>query len=83
MTHSNAVVDGNGVELGSIAAHLLDLFADNLTNLMQMGMPRDKLCERIDDGYNGLSKLLLLHARCHPEGAGAGHTATFSANGTA
>ena len=38
MTHSYTIVDGNGIELCGIAAHLLYLFAYYLTNLMQMGM---------------------------------------------
>ena len=66
MAHGNTIVNGYGVELGSIAAHLLYLLTDNLSNLMQMGMARYKLSERVDNGYDGFAKLFPLHSCGHP-----------------
>ena len=66
MTHGDAIVDGDGIELCRIAAHFLNLLTYNLTYLMQMGMTRYKLGERIDDGNNRLAKLLMLHTCSHP-----------------
>ena len=45
VAHGDAVVDGDGVKLGSIAAQLLNLLAHYLPYLVQMGMPRHKLGE--------------------------------------
>ena len=45
VTHGDTIVDGNRIELCRIAAHLLNLLADNLSDLMEMGMTGDELCE--------------------------------------
>ena len=82
MPHRDTIVDGNSVELGGIATHLLDFLADYLAYLVQMGMTRHKLGKRIDDGNNGLAKLLMLHARGHPQGTCSRHAAAFCAHGT-
>ena len=80
MTHRNTVVDGNGIELSGITAHLLDFLTYYLTNLVQVRMTRHKLRERVDNGNNGFAKLLVFHTCSHPECSGASHTATFCAN---
>ena len=66
MPHGNTVIDGNGIELGGKTAHLLNLSLDNLTNFMQMRMPRHKLGERVDDSDDRLAKLFLFHTCGHP-----------------
>ena len=45
MTHRDTVVDGDGIEFCSVAAHLLNLLTDNLSNLVEMGMTWYELCE--------------------------------------
>ena len=81
--HGNAIIDGDGIELSRIAAHLLYFLTDNLSYLMQMGMARHKLGKRIDDGNNRLTKLLVFHTCGYPQGASTSHSAAFSAHGTA
>ena len=82
VTHCYTIVDGNGVELGSIASHALYLGLHYLTNLVQMCMTRHKLGEGVHDGDDGLAKHLSLHAVCHPQGSCAGHAATLCTHGT-
>ena len=82
MTHGDTIVDGNRVKLCSVAAHLLDLFPHNLSDLMQMGVTWHKLRERVDNGNDGFAKLLMLHTRSHPKGTGTSHPSTFGTNGT-
>ena len=43
--HRDSVVDGNGIELGREATQLLNLGLDQLSGLVQMRMPGDKLGE--------------------------------------
>ena len=59
VTHRDAVVDGDGIELCGITAHLLYLFTHNLTDLVEMGMTRNKLGEGVDDGDDRLAELLV------------------------
>ena len=66
VAHGNTVVDGDGIKLSSIAAHLLNLFTNNLANFMQVRMTWHKLRERIDNGNNRLAKLLLFHTGGYP-----------------
>ena len=82
MSHGDAVVDGDGVEFGCIASHLLNLRFHNLSCLMQVGVTWNKLSERIDDGDDRLAKLLTLHAVGNPQSTCSGHTATFCTNCT-
>ena len=80
--HGDAVVNGDGVELGCIAAHALNLLAHYLPYLVQMGMTRHKLCERIDDCYDWFPELLTFHSCGHPQCTGASHSPSLSANST-
>ena len=82
MTHGNTVVDGDSVEFGSIAAKLLDLGLDDLTNLVKVSVTRDELCKRIDDSDDWLAKLLALHTIGYPKGTGASHAATHGSLST-
>ena len=66
VAHSNAIVNGDGVEFGSIATHAFYLFLNNLSDFVQVCMSWYKLCERIDDGNNGFTKLFAFHTRGYP-----------------
>ena len=79
VSHGNAVVYGDGVELSGIAAHFFYLFLYYLSCLVQMSMSGHKLSERVNDGDDRLAKLLAFHAVGHPEGACAGHSSAFGA----
>ncbi len=57
MPHRYAIINGNVIELGRIAAQLLYLLLNNLTYLVKVCVTGDKLCERIDDGNNWLTIL--------------------------
>ena len=80
--HGNTIVNSYGVELGGIASHFLYFLTYYLTNLMQVGMTRNKLSKRVDNGNDRLAKLLLFHTCSHPQSAGSGHSSTFSAYST-
>ena len=82
VTHGDTIIDGDGVELGGITAHLLNLLTDYLTNLMEVGMTGHELCKRVHNGNNRLAKLFLFHTCGHPKGTGAGHSSTFCADCT-
>jgi hypothetical protein len=47
-----------------------------------MGVPWHKLGERVHDGNNRLTELLVLHARGDPQGTGACHSTAFGADST-
>ena len=82
MAHGDAVVDGNGIKLCRIAAHLLYLLTHNLTDLVQVGMTRHKLRKRVHYGNDRLAKLLMLHTGSHPQGTGSSHSSAFRADRT-
>ena len=50
---------------------------------MQVGMSWYELGEGVDNGNDGLAKLLAFHSVGHPKGAGSRHAATFCAYSTA
>jgi hypothetical protein len=66
MPHGNAVINGNGIELGSVATHFLYLLTDYLSYLMQVRMAWNKLSERVDNGNDGFTELFLFHTRGNP-----------------
>ena len=80
VTHSNTVINSNSIEFGSIAAHLFDFLAHNLTNLVKMCMTGYKLGKRVHNGNNGFAKLLVFHTRGYPQCAGSSHSTSFSAD---
>ena len=45
MPHGDAIVDGNRIKLCGITAQALNLLLHYLSYLMQVGVPRHKLCE--------------------------------------
>ena len=79
MPHGDAVVDGDGIELGGETALFFNLRLHELPYFVQMHVPGDELRERIDDGDDGLSHLFFLHAVGDPQGAGACHASALGA----
>ena len=77
MSHGYTVIDGNGIEFGSIASHALYLGLYYLTYLVQVSMSGNKLSKRVDNSYNWFAKHLPLHAICHPQSTCACHAATL------
>ena len=61
MSHGNAVIHRNRVELGGVAAEFLDFFLDQLTGLMQMGVTRNELGEAIPGGSDRMTSYTLLY----------------------
>ena len=47
MTHSDTVVNSDGIELSCIATHSFNFLLDNLTDFMKMSMTRNKLIAMI------------------------------------
>ena len=82
MAHGDTIVDGDRIELSRIAAHLLYLFAYDLSDLMQVRMAWYELGKRVDNGNDRLAKLLVLHTRSHPQSAGSGHSPALRTDGT-
>ena len=83
VSHGDAVVDGDGIELGGKAAQFFNLFLDILTDFVQVDVTGYKLRERVDDGNDGLSHLLALHAVGHPQRTCPGHAAALRTERTA
>ena len=82
VAHGNAVVDGNGVELGCVAPQSFDFLLHDLSCFVQVGVTGHKLGEGINYGNDRLAKLLTFHAVGDPQGAGSGHAPSFGADGT-
>src|SRR5690554_1914530 len=62
VSHSDAVVDGDGVEFRSKAALLFNQFFNVLTDLVQVGVTGHKLGEGIDHRNQGAAHLFVLHS---------------------
>ena len=77
VAHGNAIVYGDGVELGRKAAQFFNLRLDQLAGLVQVGVAGDKLGEGIDHGDDGFPHLVWFHACSVPEGACTGHSTAF------
>ena len=75
VTHRDAVVDGDRVELLGDAARGLDLARDELPEILQVHVPRHELGERVRDRDDRLVEVAVLHARGAPQRAGTGHVA--------
>ena len=73
MTHCDAVVDGNRVELLGDAAGCLDFTGNQLTEILEVHMSRYELRERVHDRDDRLAEVGFLHTGGTPKGAGARH----------
>ena len=76
VAHGNTVVHGNGVELFGDAASRFDLTRHQLPQIFEVHVAGHELGERIHHRDDGLLKVLILHAGCAPQGAGACHIAS-------
>ena len=83
MSHGDAVINGNRVELCGEASQLLYLGLHLLAGFVQMRVPRHELGERIDYGYDGFAHHFFFHPVGRPQGACPGHTAAFGTHRTA
>ena len=77
MPHGDAVVDGDGVELGRKAAQGVDFRLDPLADIVQVDMAGHELGEGIDHGNHRPADLFLTHAVGPPQGTGARHSSAF------
>ena len=77
VTHGDAVVDGDGVELLGHTASRLDLAGDELAEVLQVDMARHELGEAVGNGDDRLAEVAVLHARRPPQAAGTGHVAAM------
>ena len=82
MAHCNTVVDGDGVELSSIAAEFFNLLLDNLSYLVEVCMSRNELREGIYYGDDRFAELLTLHTVSNPKSSRSSHAAAFCADRT-
>ena len=73
MAHGDAVVHGDGVEFGRVAAEALDLGLDQLAGLVQVRVSGHELREGIHDRNHRLAHLFRFHTRRRPESPGACH----------
>ena len=81
VSHSDAVVDGDGVELAGYAAGFADGVCDDVSHVLQVHVARYKLRVRVRDGDDGLLEVLVRHACRTPQGAGAGGVAALGGDG--
>ena len=75
MSHRDAVIDRDGVELLRDAARRLDLARDQLAHVLEVDVAGHELRERVYDRDDRLGEVAILHAGRAPERAGAGHVA--------
>ena len=76
MTHRDAVVDRDRIELDPVSAVVVDDFLEPLADVPQVDMPRNELGEAVRDGNDGFVEVRVLHACGAPKGACAGHVAS-------
>ena len=75
MSHGDAIVDGDGVELLGHSPGSGDLAGHQLSQVLQVHMARHELGERVGDGDDRLVEVVVGHAGGPPERSGAGHVA--------
>ncbi len=66
VSHGNTIVDGYGVEFGSIASHLFYFLFYNLSNLVQVCMSWYELGEGVYNSYDWFTELFMFHTCCDP-----------------
>ena len=77
MTHGDAIVDSNGVELFGDTASSLDLTSNQLAHVFEVHVARDELSKRVHNRDDWLTKVAIAHARCAPECTGTCHIAAM------
>ena len=78
VTHSNTVINGNGVEFLGDATRLTDGTGDQFTHVLQVHVTGHKLGERVSDRNNGLAEIIVTHTGGTPQGASTGHITAVS-----
>lgn len=71
MTHGDAVVHRDGVELARYAARRPNRLGHNLADVLQMNMAGYELRVRVRDGDDRLTEIGVGHTGRTPEGASA------------
>ena len=77
VTHRDAVIHRNRVELLGHTAHALDFARHQLPHVLQMHMPRHELGEGVGNRDDGFLEVGILHAGGAPQCACAGHVAAM------
>ncbi|CAB4324195.1 unannotated protein [freshwater metagenome] len=77
MTHGDAVVNGDRVELLGHAASRSDFAGHELAEILEMHMSGHELGERVGDGDDRLVEIVVGHSRGSPERPGSGHVASM------
>jgi hypothetical protein len=80
--HCNAIVNGDGIELGCKTTQLFDFLFDKLSDFVQMHMTRHKLRKGVDNGNDGFAHVFGLHAVGTPQRTSAGHSSPRSTGKT-
>ena len=78
VTHSNTVINGDGVEFLGDATRLTDSTGDQFTHVLQVHVTGHKLGERVSDRNNGLAEIIVTHTGGTPQGASTGHITAVS-----
>ena len=78
MTHGDAVIDGDRVELLGDSARALDLSGDELSEVLQVDVSGYELRERIGHRDDRFAEVPVLHSSGAPQAARAGHIAAMS-----
>ena len=78
VTHGDAVIDRDGVELLGDAARFLDLACHQLAEIFEVNVTRHELRERVHHGNDWLAEITIFHAGGAPKSTGACHIASVS-----
>jgi len=81
VTHRDAVIDRNGIELFGYAAGCFDLFRDQLAQVAQVDVPGNELRERVHNGNDRLAKIGVGHPCGAPQGSRSSHITTMRGGG--
>ncbi len=75
VTHGDAIVNGDGIELLGDTAGLLNLPSDQLPQVFQVDVAGNELSEGVHHRNDGLLEVFILHPGGAPQCACAGHIA--------
>jgi hypothetical protein len=78
MTHGDAIIDGNGIELGGKTAHIFYDFLYLLPDLVEVHMSRYELGKGVRDPDDGFPQLGFFHACSSPKTPSSRHLSAFS-----
>ena len=73
MSHGDAIIDRDGIELFGNTTRAFDFTSHQLAKILQMHVAGDKLSERVNDGDDGLLEVTIFHARCTPQRSRSRH----------